>query len=51
MTRLVGKAKLSQNKADADRLGAVDGLRERGGDAADALADAMLATMNAPSRG
>jgi len=51
VTRLVGKAKLSQNKADADRLGAVDGLRERGGDAADALADAMLATMNAPSRG
>ena len=41
VTRLVGKAKLSQNKTDTDRMGAVKGLRERGGDAANALADAM----------
>jgi transcriptional regulator len=39
VTRLVGKAKLSQNKAAADRLGAVRELKHRG---ADALADAML---------
>jgi transcriptional regulator len=42
VTRLVGKAKLSQNKTDADRRGAADGLRRRGNDAADALADASL---------
>ena len=40
VTRLVGKAKLSQNKADADRLGAVEGLRRDGRESA--LADAML---------
>ncbi len=51
VTRLVGKAKLSQNKADADRLGAVAGLRQRGGDAAHALADVMSATLNDPPRG
>lgn len=50
VTRLVGKAKLSQNKADADRIGAVKGLRERGGDAANALADAMAGTMNGAAR-
>jgi transcriptional regulator len=50
VTRLVGKAKLSQNKADADRMGAVKGLRERGGDAADALADAMAGAMNGAAR-
>ncbi|SAL76200.1 transcriptional regulator [Caballeronia terrestris] len=41
VTRLVGKAKLSQNKSDADRLGAVGGLRRDGRESA--LADAMLA--------
>jgi transcriptional regulator len=51
VTRLVGKAKLSQNKADADRIGAIDGLRQRGGDAAGALADAMQATLGDPLRG
>jgi transcriptional regulator len=45
VTRLVGKAKLSQNKAPADRLGAVNGVRQRETDAATALADAMF---NAP---
>jgi transcriptional regulator len=39
VTKLVGKAKLSQNKAAADRLGAAGELRQRG---ADALADAMF---------
>lgn len=48
--RLVGKAKLSQNKSDADRIGAVMGLRERGGDAADALADAMAGALNGAPR-
>jgi transcriptional regulator len=48
VTRLVGKAKLSQNKAAADRQGAAEGVRQRGENAvdaatsADALADAML---------
>lgn len=50
VTRLVGKAKLSQNKSDADRIGAVMGLRERGGDAADALADAMAGALNGAPR-
>lgn len=45
VTRLVGKAKLSQNKAAADRIGAIIGVRQRETDAATALADAML---NAP---
>jgi transcriptional regulator len=45
VTKLVGKAKLSQNKADADRLGAAEGLRARGTEETGALADAMLATM------
>jgi transcriptional regulator len=39
VTRLVGKAKLSQNKAAADRRGAAEELKRRG---ADALADAMF---------
>jgi transcriptional regulator len=45
VTRLVGKAKLSQNKAAADRTGAISGVRQRETDAATALADAMF---NAP---
>jgi len=45
VTRLIGKAKLSQNKAAADRLGAISGVRQRETDAATALADAMF---NAP---
>jgi transcriptional regulator len=45
VTRLVGKAKLSQNKLAADRLGAVEGLRQRETEASGALANAMF---NAP---
>jgi transcriptional regulator len=43
VTRLVGKAKLSQNKSDADRRGAAEGLRTRDEPQAHALAGAMLA--------
>lgn len=42
VTRMVGKWKLGQNKDERDRLGAIEGLRERG---EGAVADAMLATM------
>ena len=42
IARLVGKWKLGQNKDERDRLGAIEGLRERG---EDATADAMLATL------
>lgn len=37
--RLVGKAKLNQNKTDADRAGAADGLRAAGGEHRAAMAD------------
>lgn len=39
IARLVGKAKLNQNKADADRAGAADGLRAAGGEHRRAMAD------------
>jgi transcriptional regulator len=42
VTQLVGKWKLSQNKAGADRRGAADTLRERGRDEQVGIADAML---------
>jgi len=42
IARIEGKWKLSQNKETRDRMGAVQGLRDRGKDAA---ADAMLATL------
>jgi transcriptional regulator len=42
VTRLVGKWKLSQNKDARDRRGAVEALREHGGEARGAVADAML---------
>jgi transcriptional regulator len=48
VTRLVGKAKLSQNKSAADRQGAAEGARRRGENgvdaatSAEALAEAML---------
>lgn len=45
VTRLVGKAKLSQDETAADRIGAINGVRQRETDAATALADAMF---NAP---
>ena len=41
ITRLVGKAKLSQNKENRDRINAAEELRKRG---EQVLADAMLAT-------
>ncbi len=39
ITRIEGKAKVSQNRAAADRAGVVAGLREQGGDAALRMAD------------
>ncbi|MGC8507290.1 MAG: FMN-binding negative transcriptional regulator [Thiomonas sp.] len=42
LTRLEGKAKLSQNRELRDREGAIDALRQRG---ADELADAMEQTL------
>lgn len=39
ITRLVGKAKLSQNKADRDQSGAANGLRHAGGDERSAMAE------------
>lgn len=46
VTRVEGKAKLSQNRSDADRLGVIGGLREdaRPGDIA--VAEAMAASLN-----
>ncbi|MGX7001263.1 FMN-binding negative transcriptional regulator [Caballeronia sp. KNU42] len=44
VTRLAGKAKLSQDETAADRIGAINGVRQRETDAATALADAMLNT-------
>lgn len=41
--RIEGKRKLSQNKTPADRSGVVAALRERGGEDARAIADAMEA--------
>jgi transcriptional regulator len=45
VTRLVGKWKLGQNKEVRDRRGAADALLANGGDAQEAVAEAML---NAP---
>jgi len=39
--RVEGKAKLSQNRSDEDRTGAIDGLRREGGAREHTLADAM----------
>jgi len=41
VTKVEGKAKLSQNRSDADRQGAIDGLRTEGDPAAHAVAGAM----------
>ena len=43
LTRLEGKAKLSQNRPAADRAGAIAGLRDSGDPVAMALAEAMAA--------
>jgi transcriptional regulator len=41
ITRLIGKAKASQNRIDADRDGAIAGLRETGDSGDDAMAEIM----------
>ncbi|KMM46861.1 transcriptional regulator [Cellulomonas sp. A375-1] len=41
--RVEGKAKLSQNRSDADQAGVVAGLRQDGGSGTAAVADAMVA--------
>jgi transcriptional regulator len=41
LTRVEGKAKLSQNRSDADRRGVIDGLRRERAEGAAAVADAM----------
>jgi transcriptional regulator len=43
--RWEGKWKLGQNRSLADRQGAIDGLRREGGEAGNALADAMSAAL------
>ena len=43
--RIEGKAKLGQNRSEADRAGAVAGLRAEGGPAAYVVADEMEATL------
>jgi len=46
-TKVEGKTKLSQNRSDADRQGAIDGLRTEGDPTADAVADAMSQALQA----
>jgi transcriptional regulator len=41
ITRLIGKVKASQNRRDADRVGAIDGLRETGQPGNVAMAEIM----------
>lgn len=41
VTHLQAKAKLSQNRTDADKSGVIEGLRKRGGDLNAEVADAM----------
>lgn len=43
ISRLAGKWKVSQNQPEVNRAGVVQGLREQGGDAACAMADAVAA--------
>jgi transcriptional regulator len=45
VTRVEAKAKLSQNRSEADRRGVVDGLRGEAGPGALAIADAMAADL------
>ncbi len=47
VTRVEGKAKLSQNRSDEDRQGAIDGLRATSDPAAHAVAEAMAAVLSA----
>ena len=46
VTGVEGKAKLSQNRSDADRVGVIDGLRADGRPGDLAVADAMAASLN-----
>ena len=46
VTGAEGKAKLSQNRSDADRVGVIDGLRADGRPGDLAVADAMAASLN-----
>jgi transcriptional regulator len=45
VTRVEGKAKLSQNRSEADRRGVIDGLRRERAEGAGAVADAMSALL------
>lgn len=49
ITRLEGRLKASQDEAPADRLGTVDGLRERGHGADRALADLVEQALRPPA--
>lgn len=49
--QVTGKAKLSQNRSDADRAGAIDGLRTEGGSREHELADAMADQLRLDSSG
>lgn len=46
VTRVEGKAKLSQNRSDADRVGVIDGLRADGRPGDLAVADEMAASLS-----
>lgn len=43
ITRIEGKAKLSQNRTDADRAGVIEGLRKEGGEAGQRMAAQIVA--------
>ncbi|HEX4033875.1 MAG TPA: FMN-binding negative transcriptional regulator [Solirubrobacteraceae bacterium] len=51
LERVEGKAKLSQNRSEADRLGVIAGLRSEGLADAEAIATAMRAELDRDSRG
>jgi transcriptional regulator len=43
ISRIEGKWKVSQNRPEADRMGVIEGLRERGDEASKAMADLVFA--------
>lgn len=51
ITSLAGKWKLSQNQPEANRVGVIAGLRQRGTDVADAMAALIAAVPGEPGRG
>jgi transcriptional regulator len=51
LERVEGKAKLSQNRSEADRLGVIDGLHDEDRAEADAIAAAMRAALDRESSG